>query len=88
MSTITLTLLIIGILVGIVTLILFQKRKREGRLEDWSIYQSLFILGISLTPVGIVLMVTTGNPVLGGMAVIGFIYLIIGLVNRTKWSNK
>ncbi|KXA95401.1 hypothetical protein AKJ36_00700 [candidate division MSBL1 archaeon SCGC-AAA259I07] len=66
---------------------MFWKRKNEGRLGV-EVYQTFFILGISLTPVGIVLMVTTGNPVLIGLAGLGIIYLIIGLANRTKWNKK
>ena len=81
MLMITLILLVIGLFVGLITLKLFWQKKKEGGFGE-EIYQTLFILGISITTVGIVLMTTTGNPMLGGIIIIGFIYLTINLANR------
>jgi hypothetical protein len=50
-------------------------------------YEAFFILGISFLPVGIVLMVTTGNPGFIGMTGLGLVYTIIGLTNRDKWKK-
>ena len=84
---ITLILLVIGLFVGLITLKLFWQKKKEGGFGE-EIYQTLFILGISITTVGIVLMTTTGNPVLGGMIIIGIIYLTISLDKQKKWYSK
>jgi hypothetical protein len=75
---------IIAIAVGLVALGLLLVaiavyRHREGRGEPN--YRALFAMGIIWLPVGIAM----GNPGLWGM---GFVFLIIGLVNRDKWGEE
>jgi len=89
MSVIVLIMLLIGLIILATSTILaylISKRKKDGRYEEFD-YRTFFILGICFLPMGVPLFITTGNPGLMGLTVIGIIYLAIGLKNRDKWKT-
>ncbi|MFQ6123644.1 MAG: hypothetical protein ACE5R6_03435 [Candidatus Heimdallarchaeota archaeon] len=66
---ITLLLMIIGVIVA----------RRYGKLGERD-YRVIFVLGISLFPVGLVI----DNPIL---TILGIVYVLWALVNRDKWEK-
>lgn len=75
--------LVLSLIIGIAALaVLFAViaiyRNRGQKME--TDYRTFFILGISFLPIGI----ATDNPGLWGM---GIIFMVLGLVNRSKWRE-
>ena len=83
--------LIILLGIGIITIILgvlvAWKKRKEGKSKETD-YRAFFIMGISFLPLGIVMMITIGNPGMLGLTALGIIYMIMGLANRDKWKKK
>lgn len=79
-SLIALIIFAIGILILLLGLIVYKFRVRKGEQREPA-YQVFFILGITWIPLGIAL----DMPV---FYILGIAYMIIGLVNRDKWSKK
>ena len=86
------TILAIVVILGIVTVFVVLKRRREGRLEETN-YRVLFVTGAVMTPIGLVFVAVsyfrdysffTAFPIL----TIGIAYLAIGLTNRDKWKKQ
>ncbi len=80
-------LIVSGILVAWMAL----KRKKEGKQEEPN-YRAFFIMGMFMTPVGIIGMTAsfltdisffTGFPFFS----IGVVYIAIGLGNQDKWKK-
>ncbi len=69
LGIITMLLMAVGVIVA----------RRYGKLGNRD-YRVIFVLGISLFPVGMVL----DNPVL---SILGIVYMIWALVNRDKWGK-
>ncbi len=69
LGIITMLLMVVGVIVA----------RRYGKLGNRD-YRVIFVLGISLFPVGMVL----DNPVL---SILGIVYMIWALVNRDKWGK-
>jgi len=69
LGIITMLLMVVGVIVA----------RRYGKLGNRD-YRVIFVLGISLFPVGMVF----DNPVL---SILGIVYLIWALVNRDKWGK-
>ena len=86
---ITLGIVIVGILVA-----LAFKRRKEGKSQAIN-YRTLFILGITFLPLGVLYEVvffisgTTVFLILGlAFIAMGISYLTIGLANRDKWESN
>lgn len=67
------------------------KKRKEGRISPTN-YRAFFMMGLVWFIVGSALMATSiamGMPILYAMPLfaLGVIYLIIGLLNRDKWSR-
>lgn len=84
---ITLAILIILILVGIITVVIVWKRKKEGTLGEPN-YKALFAMGITFLGLGIVLSSAINNPGFFGFIALGLIYIIFGLANKDKWEKQ
>jgi hypothetical protein len=69
----------IGILTVLLALIAVYVMKKKSGQQVEPDYRVIFILGISLLPIGI----ATDNP---GMWGVGAVFLILGLANRDKWK--
>lgn len=69
LGIITMLLMVVGVIVA----------RRYGKLGNRD-YRVIFVLGISLLPVGIVF----DNPIL---TLLGIVYMIWALVNRDKWGK-
>ncbi len=69
LGIITMLLMAVGVIVA----------RRYGKLGNRD-YRVIFVLGISLFPVGMVL----DNPVL---SILGIVYVIWALINRDKWGK-
>jgi len=82
---IILALLVLGLLLTIFTVVIWKKRKGAKTETD---YRAFYVLGICFAPLGIVLMITIGNPGMLGMTGLGVAYIAIGLANRDKWKKK
>lgn len=78
-------LLVISIVIGILTVYLVNKRKKEGKNQEPN-YYAFFILGICFLPLGS-LTFTTGNPGMMGLTALGIIYMSIGLSHRDTWEK-
>ncbi len=86
-GVITLIILAIAVVIGILSVLMVRKGKKEGNPQV--AYRTFFILGVTWVPFSIVLMVVSfilqipfyiGFPFFA----LGLIYLIIGLKNRDK----
>jgi hypothetical protein len=51
-------------------------------------YHAFFGIGIIFIAVGIVLSASINNYGMGGIAVLGIIFMTVGLNNRDKWSGN
>ena len=80
------------VLVGVVALMLFWKRRREGKQSEPN-YRAFLMMGTVWFPVGLASMIifflldvsfVVGLPLM----VMGIIYLLIGLANRDKWERE
>lgn len=71
-----------------VSLIIVLRRWKKGGKKQETDYQAMFNMGIAFAPVGIVLAITTGNPGMIGLSVMGIIYIVLGLQNKDKWKKK
>ena len=87
---ITIGLFVLGILV-----IWAAWKKRKGEEQKTSIYRSLFILGVTFLPLGViyevVFFISDAKVFLAlGLAfmAMGISYLAIGLANRSKWKEN
>lgn len=69
LGVITFLLMVVGIIVA----------RRYGKLGERD-YRVIFVLGISLLPIGIVF----DNPFL---SILGIVYVLWALVNRDKWGK-
>jgi membrane protein CcdC involved in cytochrome C biogenesis len=89
--SVTILLLIVGIVVTLL-MVLVLRKKRERKSEETD-YRAFFIMGVAFLPTGFAMMMVylfsessfeVGLP----LFILGLIYLIIGLANRDKWTNK
>jgi uncharacterized membrane protein HdeD (DUF308 family) len=86
--------IIIGlVLLGIIVAFMFTKRQKSKPRANH--YRTLFILGITFLPLGIlyeIVFFVSGTIVflVLGLAFVGMglPYLVIGLANRDKWQNN
>ena len=69
--------IIVVLLIIAITMIAIVKNKGEKVEQN---YRAFFIIGITWIPLGI----TTDN---ASFWIMGFIFLIVGLVNRDKWKD-
>ena len=75
----------LAILLGVVVFRVL-KEKKEGSDFPAPNYKIFFILGACFLPVGITIAISTENFAFNGIAALGLIYMIIGLVNKDKWE--
>jgi len=78
--------LVITAAFGIVVTFIVLKKRKEGKLKETN-YQAFFLMGICFLGLGIVF-TTTINSGFFGFAVLGLVYMSIGLANRDKWLKK
>ncbi|MFC2008995.1 hypothetical protein ACFLUT_02975 [Chloroflexota bacterium] len=92
LETVAWMILAIVVILGIVTVFVVLKRRKEGTLEETN-YRVFFVTGAAMTPIGLVFVVVsyfrdysffTSLPIL----TIGIVYLAIGLANRDKWKKQ
>jgi cell division protein FtsW (lipid II flippase) len=81
---ITIIILVLIILMAVLAVFVYKKRK-DGDMKDPD-YRVFFILGITMFPLGLVFMIND-NSVGTVFFIIGLVYLMIGLVNKDKWSK-
>jgi hypothetical protein len=74
-------IIVVAILTVLFAMIAIYIRKKEDGQRREPEYRALFILGISLLPVGI----ATENPGLWGA---GVVFMVLGLANRGKWKKE
>ena len=73
-------------LVASVILVFVRFRKREaGEVKEVN-YQAFISVGVVFLGAGVVMSIV--NPGLIGIAALGVVYIVIGLVNRDKWKKK
>ena len=84
-TLIVVSLLVVSVLVGIL-LVVFWKRRKTGIKEEPN-YQAFFAMGLSFIAMGIALSIVVTPGFLGFFA-LGVVYLIIGLKNKDKWKKK
>jgi hypothetical protein len=79
--------IIIGlIVVGVLVAILLWKLRHEEKPKEEPDYRAFFIMGICFLPLGIIFSVSVSFGFLG-IAVLGLIYMAIGLANKDKWKK-
>jgi drug/metabolite transporter (DMT)-like permease len=78
-STIGVLILLIIFAIGM----LFNYKKKGKKHEPD--YYTMYILGITWTPLGIIFATTMNNPAFLGM---GIVFLIAGLANKDKWKKQ
>jgi len=78
--------LVITAAFGIVVTVIVLKKRKEGKLKETN-YQAFFLMGICFLGLGIVF-TTTINSGFFGFAILGLVYMSIGLANRDKWLKK
>jgi hypothetical protein len=79
-SAIFITVVLLAVLA--LGMLLYYKKVDKKYEPD---YYSMYILGITWTPLGIIFATTMNNPAFLGM---GIIFLIAGLANKDKWKKK
>lgn len=80
--------IVLAFLVGFVVYQIVQrKRHPDGKSREMN-YKTFFIMGACFLPVGIAVSLSSGEFFYNALSVLGFIYLIIGLVNRDKWEKN
>lgn len=84
-TIIVVSLLVVSVLVGILLVVLWKRRK-TGVIEETD-YQTFFTLGLSFISMGVVLSAVINLGFLGFLA-LGIVYLAIGLKNKDKWKKK
>ena len=84
-SYIMILLAIIAIAVGIITVYIVYKKKKEGALGEPN-YFVFFIIGIFFLPLG-PLSFVVDNPGMVGFTALGFCYIAIGLFHRDTWGK-
>ncbi len=80
------------IVVGIITIIVVSKRKREG-IYQGQYYIGIFVIGITAFTLGIILLIVSFITDLAlfyalYLIVVGVIALLIGLVARKIWKKN
>ena len=80
---IVLALLVLGLVVTVLSGLIFWKRKKAGEPMEIN-YYAFFVMGICFLPLGAVGMATK-NYGLMGITGLGLAYMGIGLANRDKW---
>ena len=80
------------IVVGIITIIMVSKRKREG-IYQGQYYIGIFVIGITAFTLGIILLIVSFITDLAlfyalYLIVVGVIALLIGLVARKIWKKN
>jgi hypothetical protein len=78
------------IILGVIMLVLliallvmmFRLKRLEQRETD---YYMFFVLGITWTGAGTAIFASTRNP---GLLVIGVIFTVLGLANKSKWKEN
>ena len=82
---IVISLLVISILLGILLLVVWKKRKPKDEKEVD--YQAFFVMGISFIGMGTVFAAAI-NPGFLGITALVFVYMILGMLNRDNWKKK
>jgi hypothetical protein len=70
------------IFVLFVSMLIYYKKTGKKHEPD---YYTMYILGITWTPLGIIFATTMNNPAFLG---IGIVLLIAGLANKDKWKKQ
>jgi tryptophan-rich sensory protein len=85
---ISIFLIAILVIIGIAIILVYWKKKKEGKIDRDIDYKVFYSLGFVWMPIGIVFMIAV-NPAIGiAFMALGFSYIAIGLANRDKWKNK
>ncbi len=79
---------VVGLILALVlgAIVAIQRGKKLG-MEKETDYKTLYTLGISLIPLGIIFSATV-SPVFIGFLIIGVVYMTIGIKNKDKWADK
>jgi len=77
----TVGIIILLIIFAVVMLLNYKKNGKKHEPD----YYSMYILGITWTPLGIIFATTMNNPAFLG---IGIVFLIAGLANKDKWKKQ
>lgn len=83
-STTLPAIIILLLVVGILTLLILMRLRKESKTKEQD-FRVFFVLGIIFLPLGIVLSLVVSVGFLG-IAVVGFIDILIGLIYRGKWK--
>lgn len=78
------SLVVIGLLLAIFIFVASKNHKESGSIEPN--YMAFFILGICLFVVGIILWYVMNNLAFLGIAILGFVNLVISLAHTDKWK--
>ena len=79
-------ILVILVLVGIITIAVTIKKRKQAKNKD-NAYYAFFVMGISFLPLGIIFIAALGIA-FSWMFLLGVVYMALGLANRDKWKNK
>lgn len=83
-STTLPAIIILLLVVGLLTLLILMRFWKESKTKEQD-FRVFFVLGMIFLPLGIVLSLVVSMGFLG-IAVVGFIDIVIGLVYRGKWK--
>lgn len=77
-------IIILLLVVGLLTLLILMRSRKEIKTKEQD-FRVFFVLGMIFLPLGIVLSLVVSMGFLG-IAVVGFIDIVIGLIYRGKWK--
>ena len=83
-STTLPVIIILLLVVGILTLLILMRFWKESKIKEQD-FRVFFVLGMIFLPLGIVLSLVVSMGFLG-IAVVGFLDILIGLFYRGKWK--
>lgn len=83
-STTLPAIIILLLVVGLLTLLILMRFWKESKTKEQD-FRVFFVLGMIFLPLGIVLSLVVSMGFLG-IAVVGFIDIVIGLIYRGKWK--
>ncbi|UCG95665.1 MAG: hypothetical protein JSV92_01285 [archaeon] len=86
MVEIVMVLLVLGVILGLVTTLLYWKKKKSGEPMEPN-YYVFFVVGFVWFPIGVVFM-SNDSAISPFFFIMGLVYIAIGLSHRDKWPEN